>query len=127
MIDIEVKVFNELYGVVPNGTTIKSIPDYTPTTFPTVEFSMQDCYDNIDTQNSTSNENYVNVMFALTVYTKGSTRKKDAKTLFATLDSKLHDIGLTRQSYVGYAYANDTFRIDARYSAVASSSTIYRR
>lgn len=134
MIDIENSVFNtvamrvrEQYpGIYIVGEYVKS-----PSSFPSVSLMEMDNSVNAETIDSGSNENHVNVMYEVNVYSNKTTGKKsECKAIVALIDEEMVSMGFARVNLTPVPNMNDStiYRMVARYRAtVSSNNTIYRR
>lgn len=132
MIDIE----NELFSKIKNQLEkdYKTIAVYseairTPIVFPCVSIVEEDNYTFTKTQDSFSNENHVNVMYEVNVYSNKTTGKKsEAKKILAKVDDTMILLGFTRMNKFPVIMDDATiYRVVARYRGVVSqNNTIYR-
>ena len=134
MIDIEIQVFDRVAKRVreqfPNifmvGEYVKS-----PPSFPAVSLMEMDNSIREATIDSGSNENHVNVMYEVNVYSNKTTGKKtECKAIFALLDEEMTAMGFVRSTLtpVPNEYDSTIYRMVGRYrAAVSSEKTIYRR
>ncbi len=134
MIDIESQVFGRVATRVreqfPNifmvGEYVKS-----PSSFPAASLVEMDNSVRESTVDSGSNENHVNVMYEVNVYsnkTKG--KKSECKKIMALIDEEMLAMGFVRVTLtpVPNEYDSTIYRMVARYRATVSSDhTIYRR
>ena len=134
MIDIENEVFDRVAKRVreqfPNifmvGEYVKS-----PSTFPAVSLMEMDNSSREDTADSGSNENHVNVMYEINVYSNKTTGKKsECKSIVALIDQEMTAIGFVRSTLtpVPNEYDSTIYRMVGRYrAAVSSDHKIFRR
>ena len=135
MIDIENAVFSTVATKVrdkyPNismaGEYVKS-----PSSFPAVSLVEMDNSVRTDTIDSGSNENHVNVMYEVNVYSNKTTGKKtECKAIIALIDQEMLVLGFVRVTLTPVPNMNDStiYRMVARYRATVSSDNqkIYRR
>ena len=134
MIDIENVVFNTVAAKVrdqyPNismaGEYVKS-----PSSFPAVSLVEMDNSVRTDTIDSGSNENHVNVMYEVNVYSNKTTGKKsECKAIIALIDREMLALGFVRATLTPVPNMNDStiYRMVGRYRAtVSSDNKIYRR
>lgn len=134
MIDIENAVFNavamkvrEVYpDVFMAGEYVKS-----PPSFPAVSLVEMDNSTRIETIDSGSNENHVNVMYEVNVYSnKTSGKKTECREILALIDEEMLAMGFSRSTLtpVPNEYDSTIYRMVARYRAVVSSDLkIFRR
>lgn len=134
MIDIENEVFDRVATRVreqfPNifmvGEYVKS-----PSSFPAVSLMEMDNSNREDTADSGSNENHVNVMYEVNVYSNKTTGKKsECKSIVALIDQEMTAMGFVRSTLtpVPNEYDSTIYRMVGRYrAAVSSNHTIYRR
>lgn len=134
MIDIENQVFDRVAKRVreqfPNifmtGEYVNS-----PASFPAASVVEMDNSIRDATIDSGSNENHVNVMYEVNVYSNKTTGKKsECKAIMALLDNEMTAMGFVRSTLtpVPNEYDSTIYRMVARYrAAVSSNHTIYRR
>ena len=134
MIDIENLVFDRVAKRVreqfPNifmtGEYVNS-----PASFPAASVVEMDNSIRENTIDSGSNENHVNVMYEVNVYSNKTTGKKsECKAIMALLDNERTAMGFERITLtpVPNEYDSTIYRMVARYrAAVSSNHTIYRR
>lgn len=134
MIDIENAVFSTVATKVrdqyPNismaGEYVKS-----PSSFPAVSLVEMDNSVRTDTIDSGSNENHVNVMYEVNVYSNKTTGKKsECKAIIALIDKEMLALGFARATLTPVPNMNDStiYRMVGRYRAtVSSDNQIYRR
>jgi hypothetical protein len=134
MIDIESAVFNrvatKVREVFPDiffaGEYVKS-----PSSFPAVSLVEMDNSTRIDTIDSGSNENHVNVMYEVNVYSnKTAGKKSECREILALIDEEMLAMGFSRSTLtpVPNEYDSTIYRMVARYKATVSSDLkIFRR
>ena len=134
MIDIENLVFTRVANRVrerfPNifmaGEYVKS-----PSSFPAASLVEMDNSIRESTVDSGSNENHVNVMYEVNVYSNKTTGKKsECKTILALIDEEMTAMGFVRSTLtpVPNEYDSTIYRMVARYGATVSADyKIYRR
>lgn len=134
MIDIENEVFDRVAKRVreqfPNiymvGEYVKS-----PRSFPAVFLMEMDNAPLESTIDSGSNENHVNVMYEVNVYSNKTTGKKsECKAIIALIDQEMTAMGFVRSTLtpVPNEYDSTIYRMVGRYrAAVSSDHKIYRR
>ena len=134
MIDIENEVFDRVAKRVreqfPNifmvGEYVKS-----PSSFPAVSLMEMDNSNREDTADSGSNENHVNVMYEVNVYSNKTTGKKsECKTIMALIDEEMTAMGFVRSTLtpVPNEYDSTIYRMVGRYrAAVSTDHKIFRR
>lgn len=134
MIDIESQVFDRVATRVreqfPNifmtGEYVSS-----PSSFPAVSLVEMDNSTREATIDSGSNENHVNVMYEVNVYSNKTTGKKsECKMILAVLDNEMTALGFVRSTLtpVPNEYDSSIYRMVARYrAAVSHDHKIYRR
>ena len=134
MIDIENQVFDRVAKRIceqyPNifmvGEYVKS-----PSSFPAVSLMEMDNSSREDTVDSGSNENHVNVMYEVNVYSNKTTGKKsECKTIVALIDEEMAAMGFVRSTLtpVPNEYDSTIYRMVGRYrAAVSNDHKIYRR
>ena len=134
MIDIEREVFNRVAKRVreqfPNiyiaGEYVKS-----PSSFPAVFLMEMDNSTLESTVDSGSNENHVNVMYEVNVYSnKTAGKKSECKAIVALIDQEMSAIGFVRSTLtpVPNEYDSTIYRMVGRYrAAVSADHKIFRR
>jgi hypothetical protein len=134
MIDIENAVFDRVVTrvreVFPDifmaGEYVKS-----PPFFPAVFLVEMDNSVRIETIDSGSGENHVNVMYEVTTYSNKTTGKKsECKAIMALIDEEMLTMGFTRSTLTPVPNDNDStiYRMVGRYRATVSSDLkIFRR
>ena len=134
MIDIENEVFDRVAKRVreqfPN---IFMVGEYvsSPSSFPAVSLIEQDNSIRESTIDSGSNENHVNVMYELNVYSNKTVGKKsECKAIATLIDSEMTAMGFVRSTLtpVPNEYDSTIYRMVGRYQAAVSSDyKIFRR
>ena len=134
MIDIESMVFDRVATRVreqfPNifiaGEYVKS-----PSSFPAVSLMEMDNAIREYSRDSGSNENHVNVMYEVNVYSNKTTGKKsECKAIVALIDAEMTAMGFVRSAVtpVPNEYDSTIYRMVGRYrAAVSHDHKIYRR
>ena len=134
MIDIENEVFDRVATRVreqfPNifmvGEYVKS-----PSSFPAVSLMEMDNSVRDDTADSGSDENHVNVMYEVNVYSNKTTGKKsECKAIMALIDEEMTAMGFVRSTLtpVPNEYDSTIYRMVGRYrAAVSTDHKIFRR
>ena len=134
MIDMENAVFNRVVErvreVFPNifmtGEYVNS-----PPSFPAASLVETDNSTRIETIDSGSNENHVNVMYEVNVYSNKTTGKKtECREILALIDEEMLAMGFSRSTLtpVPNEYDSTIYRMVTRYRAVVSSEhKIFRR
>jgi hypothetical protein len=133
VIDIENRIFNEIYNAViaeyPNAK-IESTLNLDPAEFPFVSVAETDNSTLTSTIDSNSYENHATLAYDVNVYSnKRAGRKAEAKAIFNIVDNVLIEWGFARLLVNPYTQDDSTkYRIMARYGAVVSKNgIIYRR
>ena len=102
-----------------------------PPSFPAASLVEMDNSTHIETIDSGSNENHVNVMYEANVYSNKTYGKKtECREILALIDEEMLMMGFARVTLTPVPNENDStiYRMVARYSAVVSSKhEIYRR
>ncbi len=134
MIDIENEVFDRIANRVreqfPN---IFMVGEYvmSPPSFPAASLMEMDNSALESTVDSGSNENHVNVMYEVNVYSnKTSGKKSECKAIIALIDHEMTAMGFVRSTLtpVPNEYDSTIYRMVGRYrAAVSSDYKIYRR
>ena len=134
MIDIESQVFDRVATRVREQfPDIFMVGEYvnSPSSFPAVSLVEADNGTRIETIDSGSNENHVNVMYEVNVYSNKTTGKKsECREILGLIDEEMLSMGFSRSTLtpVPNEYDSTIYRMVARYRAVVSSNnTIYRR
>ena len=134
MIDIESQVFSRVATKVreqfPNifmtGEYVNS-----PSSFPAASLVEMDNSIREATIDSGSNENYVNVMYEVNVYSNKTTGKKsECKAIIALIDNEMTAMGFVRSTLtpVQNEYDSTIYRMVGRYrAAVSNNHQIFRR
>ena len=134
MIDIENQVFDRV------ATRVREqFPDIfiageyvnSPSSFPAASVVEMDNSIRETTIDSGSNENHVNVMFEVNVYSnKTSGKKSECKAIIALIDTEMTAMGFERSTLtpVQNEYDSTIYRMVGRYrAAVSTDHKIYRR
>lgn len=127
MIDVENAVFNRVVAkvreVFPSifmaGEYVKS-----PPSFPAVSLVETDNITRADTVDSGSNENHVNVMYEVNVYSNKTVGKKsECKEIMALIDNELLTMGFSRSTLTPVPNEDDStiYRMVGRYRATVST------
>lgn len=134
MIDIENQVFDRVATRVreqfPNifmvGEYVKS-----PSSFPAVSLMEMDNSARASTVDSGSNENHVDVMYEVNVYSNKTVGKKsECREILALIDTEMSAMGFVRSTLtpVPNEYDSTIYRMVGRYRATVSSDhKIFRR
>ena len=134
MIDIENQVFDRVAtrvreqfpDIFMTGEYVNS-----PSSFPAVSLVEMDNSVREATIDSGSNENYVNVMYEVNVYSNKTTGKKsECKAILALIDTEMTAMGFVRSTLtpVQNEYDATIYRMVGRYrAAVSTDHKIYRR
>jgi len=133
MIDCENQIFTKLATALRTaypGINVQGTVTYTPSVFPTVCIEEADNFSFRQTRDTASNENCVEVMYEVNVYSNLFTgAKTQCKNIFSTIDSVMDELGFTRTEKTPVpAEQPMTYRLIGRYSAVIDKyEKIYRR
>ena len=134
MIDIENEVFDRVAKRVREQfPDIFMVGEYvkSPSSFPAVSLMEMDNAPLESTMDSGSNENHVNVMYEVNVYSNKTTGKKsECKTIIALIDQEMTAMGFVRSTLtpVPNEYDSTIYRMVGRYrAAVSSNHKIFRR
>ena len=134
MIDIENQVFDRVAtrvreqfpDIFMTGEYVNS-----PSSFPAVSLVEMDNSVREATIDSGSNENHVNVMYEVNVYSNKTTGKKsECKAIIALIDTEMTAMGFVRSTLtpVQNEYDATIYRMVGRYrAAVSTDHKIYRR
>ena len=133
MIDFENQIYTDIVTKLRTevtGIKTKSVAEYNPSEFPMACIEEADNYANRATRDTSSNENFADVMYEVNVYSnKANTSKSEAKKILGVIDAEFDKLGFTRtvRTYIPMNNAQIT-RIFARYIAtIGSDGKIYRR
>lgn len=134
MIDIENEIFTECANRLRErfGETFEvyGVTLLAPPTLPCACIEETDNYPYLATRDSDSNENHVELVYDVNVYSNKANRKKaESKEILSVIDDYFINIGFTRTTRQPIPLDDATkYRLFARYTAIASKdSTIYRR
>ena len=134
MIDIENQVFDRVAKRVREQfPDIFMVGEYvkSPSSFPAVSLMEMDNAALESTVDSGSNENHVNVMYEVNVYSNKATGKKsECKSIIALIDNEMTAMGFVRATLtpVPNEYDSTIYRMVGRYrAAVSTDHKIYRR
>ncbi len=134
MIDIESEVFDRVAKrVVEQFPDIFMAGEYveSPASFPAVSLVEMDNAVRESTIDSGSNENHVNVMYELNIYSNKTTGKKsECKQIAALIDTEMTAMGFVRSTLIPVPneYDSTIYRMVGRYrAAVSTDHKIYRR
>ena len=134
MIDIE----SDVFSIVSNAVLAKYPKIYmtgeyikVPPSFPCVSLIEADNQVYRKTRTTSSNENHVQVVYEVDVYSNKKTgRKSECKTILALIDNQMINLGFTRLLLTPIPNEEDAtvYRMVARYRAIVSKDkVIYRR
>ena len=102
-----------------------------PPSFPAASLVEMDNSTRIETVDSGSNENHVNVMYEVNVYSNKTTGKKsECKAIIALIDQEMSAMGFMRSTLtpVPNEYDSTIYRMVGRYrAAVSADHKIFRR
>lgn len=134
MIDLETEIFNEVASAVrseyPN-TFITGEYVRTPPSFPCISVEERSNTPYRNTQNSSSLENHVVLMYEINVYSnRRSERKAECRQLIEIVDNTFSKLGFNRSMLNSIPNLEDAtiYRVTARYEAIADQNhVIYRR
>ena len=134
MIDIENEVFNRVATRVREQfPDIFMVGEYvsSPSSFPAASLVEMDNSIREATIDSGSNENHVNVMYEVNIYSnKTAGKKSECKAILALIDTEMTAMGFVRSTLtpVPNEYDSTIYRMVGRYrAAVSSDHKIYRR
>lgn len=134
MIDIENELFTKAAEILRSrfGSkfTVYGATVLAPSEFPCVCIEESDNFPLTRTQDSGSNENHVELVYDVNVYSnKQSGKKSECKEILTVIDEFFLGMGFTRTTKQPIPLDDATqFRLFARYEAIVSKdSTIYRR
>ena len=134
MIDIETEIFNivatkvreKFQNIYMTGEYVKS-----PPSFPCVSLVEADNQSYRNSRTTDSNENHVEVLYEVNVYSNLKTGKKaQCKSIIAFVDEQLSALGFTRTLLTPVPNEEDAtiYRMVGRYRAIVSKNkVIYRR
>lgn len=135
MISIENNIYTQIKDALiekyndPNFN-ISSVEQNAPAKFPAVSFVESDNYTDNFSIDSDSNENYVNVLYEINVYSDDKNKKKGiCKDIISFIDGIMIDLGFTRSFLNPIPNAdNSIYRMVSRYVAkIGKNGKIYRR
>lgn len=133
MIDVENQIFTTLAEMLRTAypdINVQGTVTYTPSVFPTVCIEEADNTAYQRTRDTGSNENSVEVMYEVNVYSNLSAgAKTQCKNIFSTIDRVMDELGFTRTGKTSVpAEQPMTYRLIGRYAAVIDKNEIiYRR
>lgn len=134
MIDVENQIFNAVATVVrAEYPKVYMVGEYvkTPSSFPCVSLLEVDNQVWKNSRSSSENENHVQVMYEVSVYSnKKSGKKAECKAIVAFIDDKMKSLGFTRTLLNTIPNEEDAtiYRMVGRYRAiVGKDEVIYRR
>jgi len=134
MIDIESELFNKLsVAIKTEYPTAYVTGEYVPapSSFPCVSIVEIDNYPLVSTQDTSSQENHVNLTYEINIYSNKTTGKKaECKAIASLIDSEMLGLGFNRTMLNNILNLNDStiYRMVGRYRAIVSTNkTIYRR
>lgn len=127
MIDIEdqiITIVGAAVRAVNANTFVTSVFEQIPSKFPCVYITEADNYVYSRSIDSESNENHVNVMYEIQVFTnEAKARKAKCKELFAAADEAMLNLGFVRNTKNAIEIKEATVcRIIGRYTAVVSKN-----
>jgi len=134
VIDIETEIFNtvatkvreKFENIYMTGEYVKS-----PPSFPCVSLVETDNQPYLKSRTTDSNENHVEVLYEVNVYSNLKTGKKaQCKSIIALIDEQLLALGFTRTMLTPVPNEEDAtiYRMVGRYRAIVSKNkVIYRR
>ncbi len=134
MIDIENELFTKAAEILRSrfgsDFTVYGATVLAPSAIPCGCIVESDNFPLVRTQDSGSNENHVELVYDVNVYSnKQSGKKSECKEILAVIDDFFLGVGFTRTTKQPIQLDDVTqFRLFARYTAIVSKdSTIYRR
>lgn len=134
MIDVESMVFNVVATFVRESfPDIFMVGEYvkSPSSFPAASIVEMDNAIRTDTIDSGSNENHVNVMYEVNVYSNKTTGKKtECKEIFALIDEAMAAMGFDRITMTPVPNEGDStiYRMVGRYkAAISADHKVFRR
>ena len=132
MIDIFNETYNDLVGALAglvDESNCSSMHVNMPTEFPFV--SLEEIGNSVNQRgmDCCEIENFSDIDFEINIYTRGDTRKTNAKEILQVVDTFFRQLGFIRMSKNEIQEDNGaTYHIIVRYSAVVSKDHIvYRR
>jgi len=129
MIDIENLVYDTLAKALRSAHTgifVKGEYVAIPDSFPCATIEMKESAVDKAFRSTSGIENITKIMFEVNVYSnKEGTKKKEAKSIMATVDTKMSEYGFTRTMYSPVPNLNDAtiYRLTARYEASIGGGT----
>lgn len=132
MIDIENEVFSNLTDALKafdSNVNTSSVYTNSPSSYPFVSIEEIDNSVNDEYSDCCEIENCANIGFEINIYTKGNTKKSEAKKLLVVADNYMKNIGFIRISKNSMEDQNETlYRYIVRYEAVVDKNyNVYRR
>lgn len=132
MIDVESQIYTKVAtALLAYNADIQVVSRtiYEPSSYPCVCIEQTDGYSVLQTRDTASNENHINVTYTVNVYSrKENISKSEAKAIMAIVDDTLIGLGFTLLGCVPVVTDEaQKYRLTARYSAViGTDETIYR-
>lgn len=129
MIDHETEIFNEITvplrlqftGIYVMGESINIPPSFPAVSIVQKENSIYD-----KTQDSSGLENHANTMFQIDIFTTGTGKKSQAKSIVEFINDKFIDLGFLRTFCQPIENLSDTttYRMTARFKAVIGKDKV---
>ena len=134
MIDFQSEIFTKVATTVRQahaGTTVTGEYTRSPSQFPTVTLDEIENVSVGELIDSSDREKYAGVSYRLQVFSnKTSGKKAEARSIFATADKVMLDLGFRRITYTTTPeiYESTIYSITATYEAVVSADgVVYKR
>jgi hypothetical protein len=132
MIDVESQVYTKVataLRAVYADILVMSRTIFEPAEYPCVCIEQTDSFAVLQTRDSASNENHMEIAYTVNVYSmKENTAKSEAKAIMAIVDDTMTAMGFTLAGCVPVSMGEaQKYRLTARYRAIVGrDETIYR-
>jgi len=136
MNDIYSQVFTAIYNAVkasdayPNATVEDEYPNALPGSFPAVTLAETRYLNDRSLNDSSDREKFARVRYRVRVYSnKQSTRKSEARKIFALTDGIMWGLGFRRVAYTATPeiYHSTIYGISAEYESVVDENNVLYR
>ena len=98
MVSVESKIFDTVSNALPSNVSAYGEYVDTPVSFPTVCIVESDNYVVKSHMDSSKCENLTKIVYTVNIYTNGSTKKADCKSLANLVDETMQSLNLVRLS-----------------------------
>ena len=132
MVDVESQIFTKVQTALLTaypGMMVTSRTIFEPSSYPCVCIEQTDTFSVLQTRDSASTANHMEVAYTVNVYSrKENTAKSEAKAIMAIVDGVFVSLGFTLLGCVPVVMDEaQKYRLTARYRAVVGTDeTIYR-